>query len=187
MISCTCAEWIPAHFLSTDVLNAFVFILALSVDFLSFAESCCVLTHLWFHQFEFNDIRVESNTYCNWEQQHAQAKTVPFFFSSSSHLFVCSLHVLISLLPFHNSSKKTIKTNHWCFVSLCYPTNILIRCSVKPLIFFIAGAAVVGGDAVSGLLIAAYVGLCIGMRWIDVNQNHKVNIKSCKVKWRRIG
>lgn len=26
-------------------------------------SSCCVLTHLWFHQFEFNDIRVESNTY----------------------------------------------------------------------------------------------------------------------------
>lgn len=124
-------------FISTDVLNAFVFILALSVDFLSFAESCCVLTHLWFHQFEFNDIRVESNTYCNWEQQHAQAKTVPFFFFISSLLFVCSLHVLISLLPFHNSSKKTIKTNHWCFVSLCYPTNILIRCSVKPLIFLL--------------------------------------------------
>lgn len=31
----------------------------------SFAgQSCRLLAHLWFHQFEFNDIRVESNTYC---------------------------------------------------------------------------------------------------------------------------
>lgn len=57
------AEWIQSCLFFFGLLNAFVSFCWFSSR--SPNKSCSVLAHLWFHQFEFNDIRVESNTYGN--------------------------------------------------------------------------------------------------------------------------
>lgn len=143
----------------------------------------CACVHLWFHQFEFNDIRVESNTYCNWDQAsetRLEQKLYRFFSRLLLVFFSCLIsrcyHFIIR--PKNNKNKSLML----CFTLLSH--RILNPCSVKPVAILFCCCWCCSCFVSCAWAHTSFRAVCIGIRWIDVNQSqsHKVNIKNGKRK-----
>lgn len=185
MISCTCAELIQ-WFLP---FKCIFFVSFLLFD-LPFGESvqhseymCSVLVYI-FDSINLNLMTFVSNqthTVTGIRQANqAGTKTVPFFSRLLMVFFSCLIsrcyHFIIR--PKNNKNKSLML----CFTLLSH--RILNPCSVKPVAILFCCCWCCRCFISCAWAHTSFRAVCIGIRWIDVNQSqsHKVNIKNGKRK-----